>query len=541
MLAACATGPSDLAPALSSITSDGLLRQIRTLASDEFQGRLPGSKGEELTLNHLQDELRAAGLEPGNPDGTFLQKVPLVGITADRGMKLVLRRGGTTLAPRYGPDYMAWTKRVQPSVAMQGEMVFAGYGVQAPEFQWDDFKGTDVKGKVIIVLVNDPPLDDPKMFGGKAMTYYGRWSYKYEKAAELGAAGCFIIHETGPAGYPWAVIENGRMGEQFDLSTPDKNMGRAAVEAWFTWEQAEKIFRAAGKDLAALKKAAATREFKPVALGMSAKLTIQNTLREVQSNNVIAKIAGSDARLKDEYVIYVAHWDHLGVGNPVAGDTIYNGAKDNASGTAALVEIARAFKKLAVPPRRTLLFLAVTAEEQGLLGSQYYAQNPLYPLARTVGVINMDGINVLGRTRDIVVVGLGNSTLDDLATELAREQGRTVKPDAEPEKGFFYRSDHFNFAKEGVPAFDPDEGIEFVGKPEGWGRQMRDKYTSEDYHKPSDHVKEYWDLSGMVEDCQLFLKMGYRIANDDAIPQWKPGTEFKAKREASRKAAGLSP
>jgi len=534
LLTACSSGPSAPDAATAAISGENILQHIRVLASDEYEGRAPGSKGEQLTLKYLEEQFRAAGLEPGNPDGSFLQKVPLVGITADPSMKLTLispRR----LEPKYGPDFMAWTKHVAEGVSIaHAELVFVGYGVQAPEFQWDDFKGMDVKGKVLVVLVNDPPLEDQKMFGGPAMTYYGRWSYKYEKAAELGAAGLFIIHETGPAGYPWAVVENGRKGEQFDLSTPDKNAGRAAVEGWFTWEMADTIFKSAGKDLAALKKSAATREFKPVPLGIGASLTIKNTLREVTSYNVIAKLTGSDEKLKNEYVAYVAHWDHMGIGPAVNGDTIYNGALDNASGTAALLEIAHAFKQLSTPPRRSLLFIAVTAEEQGLLGSQYYAQHPLYPVARTAACINMDGLNLLGRTKDLTYVGMGSSSLDDVVTAVAAEQGgRTVKPDPEPEKGFFYRSDHFNFSKEGVPAFYPHRGIDYIGKPAGWGMEMRAKYTAEDYHKPSDQVKDNWDMSGAAEDSRLYLLVGYRVANADAMPEWRPGNEFKAKRDAS--------
>ncbi len=535
-LSACAKKPSPPDAAVQAVTGAAILKHIQVLASDEFEGRAPASKGEERTLRYLEEQFRTFGLEPGNPDGSYLQKVPLVGITADPAMKLTLSGRGRRIEPKFGPEFVAWSKRVTDSVSIENaEMIFAGYGVQAPEFQWDDFKGLDVKGKVIVVLVNDPPVEDQKVFGGNAMTYYGRWSYKYEKAAELGAAGCFIIHETGPAGYPWAVVENGRKGEQFDLSTPDKNMGRAPVEGWFTWEMAEKIFKSAGKNLAELKKAAVTREFQPVPLGLNASLTIQQTLREVTSYNVVAKLTGSDEKLKNEYVAYVAHWDHLGIGPAVNGDTIYNGALDNASGTAALLEVARACKQLETPPRRSLLFIAVTAEEQGLLGSQYYGEHPLYPLARTAAVINMDGMNLLGRTKDIISIGMGSSTLDEVVSSAAAGQGRTVKPDAEPEKGFFYRSDHFNFAKQGVPAFDPHSGLDYIGKPEGWGLEMRQKYTAEDYHKPSDQIKDYWDMSGAEEDVRLYLLIGYRLSNADQMPTWKPGTEFKAKRDASLK------
>jgi len=513
------------------------MKHIRTLSSDEFEGRSPGSKGEQLTVAYLEDQFRGMGLEPGNPDGSYLQKVPLVGITADPTMNLTFSGRGRTLEPKFQNDFVAWTKRMQDSVAMDAEMIFVGYGVQAPQFQWDDFKGTDVKGKVIVVLVSDPAVWDVKVSGRKAMTYYGRWTYKFEKAAELGAAGCFIIHETERAGYPWDVLRNGGSGEQFDLANPDKNMGRAAVEGWITSELAEALFKLAGKDLAALKQAAASRDFRPVPLGVRARLAIKNRLRTVDSHNVLARLTGSDPKLKDEYVIYAAHWDHLGIGPEVNGDKIYHGAKDNASGTASLIEIARTFKQLRVPPRRSLLFLAVTAEEQGLLGSRYYTEHPFYPLARTAAAINMDDMNALGRTRDIVMIGRGSSTLDEIVEGAAREQGRSVKPDPEPEKGLFFRSDHFNFAKQGVPAFDPDGGIDYIGKPAGWGLQMRQRYTREDYHNPSDKIKDYWDLSGLVQDCQLYFLVGYRVANDRQMPEWKPGAEFKAKREASLRQA----
>ena len=533
-LASCSTGPSAPEAGVQAISAGRLMDDIRILSSDKFEGRGPGSNGEKLTLEYLQGQFRQAGLQPGNPDGTYLQKVPLVGITPDANMKLTLSARGRTLAPKFRDDYVAWTKRVVESASIDADMVFVGYGVQAPEFNWDDFKGVDVKGKVIVVLVNDPPLDDPKLFGGPAMTYYGRWTYKFEKAAELGVAGCFIIHQTDRAGYGWEVVRNSWSGEQFDLATPEKNMDRAEIEGWVSGEEARALFKLAGKDLEALKKAAATREFRPVPLGVRAKLAVRNTLRNVDSNNVIAKLAGSDPKLKNEYVLYCAHWDHFGIGPEVNGDRIYNGAKDNASGTAALLEMARAFKQLKTSPRRSLLFLAVTGEEQGLLGSRYYAEHPLVPLAQTAAVINMDALNVLGKSNDIVMIGRGSSNLDQLVDEIARSQGRTVKPDPEPEKGFFYRSDHFEFAKKGVPAFDLHPGTDYVGRPAGWGLEMRERYTREDYHKPSDTIKEYWNLDGMVQDCQLFFVVGYRIAND-FHPDWNPGAEFKAARDASLK------
>lgn len=545
LVCACARRPSSPDSALNSTSGDRMLSDIRTLSSDEFEGRGPGSKGEELTIQYLQSQFRGAGLQPGNPDGTYLQAVRLVGITADPQMKLSLNGHGRSLGPKFQSDFVAWTKRMVDTSAVDGDIIFVGYGVQAPEFQWDDFKGLNVRGKVLVVLINDPPVPDPqnpgqldpKVFGGKAMTYYGRWTYKFEKAAELGAAGCLIVHQTDRAGYPWEVVRNSWSAEQFDLESPDKNMKRLALEGWVTQETADKLFRMAGFDLAKLTASAATRDFRPVPLGLRAKITIHNRLRTIDSHNVIARLTGSDPKLNDSYVIYTAHWDHFGIGPEVNGDRIYHGAIDNASGTAALLEIARAYKQLKTPPRRSILFLSVTAEEQGLLGSRYYAEHPLYPLARTAMDINMDGMNVHGRTRDIVVIGLGNSSLDEVVADAAREQGRTLKPDPEPEKGYFYRSDHFSLSKEGVPAFDPDGGIDFIGRPEGWGLDVRQKYTAENYHKPSDKIQGDWDMSGAVQDAQLYFLVGYRVANSDIMPEWKPGTEFKAKRDAMLRSA----
>src|SRR6202140_5398790 len=437
VLSCCSRGPSPPAVALASFSGDRILNHIRILSPDEFEGREPGSKGEQLTIKYVEDQFRSAGLEPGNPDGTYLQSVPLVGITPDSGMKLTLTGHGRTLQPKFQDDFVAWSKRVTDTSASDADMVFVGYGVQAPEFQWDDFKGADVKGKILVVLINDPPVPDPadpskldpKTFGGAAMTYYGRWTYKFEKAAQMGAAGCVIIHQTERAGYPWEVVRNSWSGTQFDLATPDKNMGRLAVESWITSDFASKLFRAAGQDFNKQIAAAASRDFKPVPLGVHAKLTIHNALQTIDSHNVIAKITGSDPQLKNSYVIYTAHWDHFGIGPEVNGDKIYHGAVDNASGTAALLEMARAYKQLNKPASRTILFLSVTGEEQGLLGSQYYAEHPLYPLAHTAANINMDGMNVHGLTRDIVQIGRGASSLDEIVEAVATGQGRVVKSD----------------------------------------------------------------------------------------------------------------
>ncbi|MEP6919134.1 MAG: M28 family metallopeptidase, partial [Acidobacteriota bacterium] len=526
---------------LPTIDDKAVLEHIKTLASDEFEGRRPGTKGEELAVKYIQDQFKTLGLKPGNPDGSYTQKVPLVGITAAPVKPLTITKGNSKQSFKWADQVVAWTKHVADTASVEGsEVIFAGYGVEAPEFNWDDFKGVDVKGKTIIVLINDPPVPDPadgakldpKTFGGSAMTYYGRWTYKFEEGARKGAAAILVVHEEGPAGYPFSVVQRSNLGEKFDLITPDKNMGRAAIEGWITLAAAKQILALGGQDFDTLKQQAVTRAFKPVPLGVTASLAIKNTLRTIDSQNVVARLEGSDARMKDEYVVYSAHWDHLGVGTPVKGDKIYNGALDNASGVATVLEIARAFTKVQPPPKRSILFLMVTAEEQGLLGSQFYSISPLYPLDKTAANINIDGVNQWGHTKDLTLIGMGASDLDDYASAAASEQGRTLRPDPEPEKGFYYRSDHFNFAKQGVPALDPDSGVDFVGKSADYSKKKRDEYTTTDYHSPSDQVKPDWDLSGAAEDAQLLLAVGYRVANADKLPEWKSGNEFKAKRDA---------
>jgi Zn-dependent M28 family amino/carboxypeptidase len=539
VLAACSSGSTTLTTAeLPNPSTDVMLVDIKKLSSDEFAGRMPGTRGETLTVEYLTEQLRNASLQPGNPDGTYVQKVSLVGLTPQPQGPLVVSKGATKREFKINDEVVAFSRHVADAAKIESsELVFAGYGVQAPELEWDDFRGVDVKGKTIVVLVNDPPVTragttelDDKVFGGKAMTYYGRWTYKYDKAAELGAAGVLIVHETGPAGYPFGVVQ-GMGRERLNLVTPDKNLSRASVEGWLSLDAATALLKMAGQDYQKLKALAATRDFKPVPLGLTASMAISQKMRTMESANVIARLPGSDPALANEHVIYTAHWDHLGTGEPVNGDTINNGALDNASGTAMVLEIARKLRGLKTAPKRSILFLFVTAEEQGLLGSQYYADFPLYPLEKTVAVINVDGINQWGRTKDLTVIGLGASDLDDYAQAAAADQGRVLKPDAEPEKGFYYRSDHFNFAKKGVPAFDPDAGTDFIGKPDAYGKQKRDEYTNKDYHGRTDEIKADWDLSGAAEDAKLFLVMGYRIANAEKFPEWKPGNEFKAIRD----------
>ncbi|MEX1140496.1 MAG: M28 family metallopeptidase [Bacteroidota bacterium] len=533
----CSTPNGDISPALESITTSQLLDHIKVLSADEFEGRAPGSKGEEMTVDYLIQQFKNLGLKPGNPDGTYLQQVPLMGFTSTSTASI--RAGKKTLRLSPLKDYVAVSRRFVPSVRVKNsEIMFVGYGVVAPEYGWDDYKDVDVKGKTILMLINDPAVPDPKnpespdpsMFKGKAMTYYGRWTYKYEIASERGATAAIIIHETGPAGYPFEVVSGSWGRENFDINQPDKNLGRVAAEGWITTEVAAQLLAETGMNLDDLKKAAVNRDFRPVTLNASFSIDLRNALREVQSNNIVAKLEGSE--FPAEAVLYTAHWDHLGKDPSRRDDQIFNGALDNASGTAGMLEIAEAFTKLPAPPKRSIVFLAVTAEEKGLLGAKYYAENPLYPLAKTLANINIDGMNQWGRTRDLVIVGSGNTTLEDILASEATSQGRILKDDPEPEKGYFYRSDHFEFAKMGVPALYTDAGVEFIGKPEGYGEQKREEYVTNDYHKPSDEVKADWDLTGAAEDFRLLFRVGYRVATDLTWPSWKEGTEFKVLREA---------
>ncbi len=529
--------------ALTAISAASLLGEIKTLSSDDFEGRKPGSAGEAKTVAYMEDQFKKLGLKPGNPKGGYLQNVPLAGITSTPSMQI--RVAGKALEASFRTDYIAVSTHYTPQVAVQdSEIVFVGYGVVAPEYGWDDYKDVDVKGKTVLMLVNDPQIADPRdpsklddaMFKGKAMTYYGRWTYKYEIGALKGAAAVMIIHETPMAGYPFTVVADSWGGENFNIQRTDNNAKDVPVQGWFTYDKAAELVKAAGLDLTALKQDALKKDFKPVTLpNAKANFLISNKLRRIDSHNVIAKLEGSDPELANEYVIYSAHWDHLGRDTSLTGDQIFNGAADNAAGSAGLLEVARAYTKLYPRPKRSILFLSVTAEEQGLLGSEYYAENPLYPLNRTLADINMDGLNMWGRTKDMVLIGLGNSNLDEVITDVLKSHDRTVTGDAEPEKGFFYRSDHFEFAKQGVPALDPEEGTNYIGKPAGYGKEKRDYYTEHDYHKPSDEVKADWDLSGAVEDLRVLFETGNRIADGRYYPLWNPGTEFKPKRDAMMK------
>jgi Zn-dependent M28 family amino/carboxypeptidase len=542
-LAACGrstNGPSpeQVTAAQAAITAPGLLNEIKALSDDSTLGRQPGTIGEDRAITYISNQFKAIGLTPGNPDGTWFQNVELLGFTAQPTAEFHL--GGKTIRLDFPKDYVAASRREAPEVDVDNsDLVFVGYGVVAPEYNWDDYKGVDVRGKTIVMLVNDPPVPDPKdstrldstMFRGNAMTYYGRWTYKYEIASTKGAAAAIVVHQTAPAGYPWEVVQNSWSHENMDVKHPDGNKAHVGIESWITYERAKELFKAAGKDFDQLERSARERDFQPVALGGTATFHLKNTVRQVHSHNVIGKLEGSDPKLRNEFVIYTAHWDHLGTGTPVNGDSIFNGAIDNASGVSGMMEIAKAYKALPAAPRRSVLFIAVTAEEKGLLGARYYAENPLYPLERTLADLNLDGVNQWGRTSDLVVIGKGSNTLEDLLADAAAAQHRTLSPDAEPEKGFYYRADHFEFAKQGVPAMFLDNGIHYIGKPDDYSKTKRDEYTNHDYHQVSDEVKPDWDLSGAVEDLGLLFVVGIRAADDGTWPTWKPGTEFKAIRE----------
>ena len=527
------------AAAHAAITAEEMLAHIEVLSSDAFEGRAPGSQGEELSVAYLTDQFRRLGLKPGNPDGTYVQEVPLAGLRPTPTLSLDLGQGPTALC--YPQDFVAATARLVPEVAVEdSEIVFVGYGIVAPEFGWDDYKDVDVRGKTILMLINDPALPDPNdpsridetMFKGRTMTYYGRWTYKYEIAALKGAAAAIIIHETAPAGYPYSVVETSWKREIYELDAPDRNLGAVAVRSWVTLDIARQLLAGCGQDFDRLKDAAQRKDFRPVALGTEANFSVKNQVRSFKSRNLVARIDGVDPVRRDQWLIYSAHWDHLGRTVNENGEArIFRGAIDNASGVGALLGLARAFKSLSPGPKCSVLFMAPTAEESGLLGARYYAQHPLYPLAKTLADINIDGVNLWGKTRDIENICAGNSTLDDLLEALAAQQGRVVFPATQPEKGYLYRADHFEFFKEGIPCLYPNGGKQVLGREPEYGRLKSEEYTAKHYHQPSDKIDPAWDLAGAVQDTQLLFDVGYQIAVGDYLPEWKPNGEFKRKRD----------
>ncbi|RFM27895.1 M28 family metallopeptidase [Deminuibacter soli] len=528
--AGCSSKPqqTDVQQAAAAITDTGFARYIQTLASDSFEGRKPFTPGEDKTIHYLEQQFKQLGLQPGN-GGSYFQDVPMVDIFSKPAGALVVKGKTGSVTLNYPDDYVAATRRVQDEVSVNNSpLVFAGYGIIAPEYNWNDYAGLDVKGKTVVVMVNDPGFNDSTLFRGKNMTYYGRWTYKFEEAARQGATGLMIIHDTKPASYPWGVIRSGWTGSKLYLQAEDNNMSRAVMEGWMTTDAAKKLFQLAGKPDSLLQQAG-RKGFKPVELGITTSLVIHNTIKKSVSHNVLAVWPGDSK--KDEYLIYSAHWDHLGVGEKVNGDSIYNGAGDNATGTAALLEMAAAFTKLKKKPARSVLFAAVTAEEQGLLGSEYYATHPVVPVKKTVADINIDVLQPFGKMKDIVVIGYGQSELDDYAQQAAAQQGRVIRQDPDPAAGHYFRSDHFNFAKVGIPALYTENGQQSVAHGEEWGKQQLEEYNKNRYHAPGDEFKADWDMTGIVQDAQLLFNVGYRLTNETSFPQWKPGSEFKAVRE----------
>jgi Zn-dependent M28 family amino/carboxypeptidase len=515
------------------ITPNSLAAHIKTLSSDAYGGRAPGTPGEELTVAYITKAFKDAGLSPANGD-SFTQNVPLASVETLGTPVLTLAKNGAELTLNYRSDMVVWTRREQTATTLaDSEMVFVGYGINAPERGWNDYEGIDVKGKTVVMLINDPgyATQDTALFNGNAMTYYGRWDYKFGEAARQGAAGAIMIHDTLPAAYPWDTVDSSWTGPQFQTVRDDKGMGFAAAEAWITTSAADKLFKAAGLDRAALQIAATKPGFKAIPMGMTASTGFESKLNHVQSRNVAGIIKGSKA--PDDVFIYMAHWDHIGTDATIEGDGIYNGALDNATGTAGLIELAR--KYAAGPaPKRSVMFLAVTAEEQGLLGSAYYAAHPLVPLKDTLGALNMDGLNYYGPTSDVTVTGLGNSELDDYLRAAAATQDRVLVPDSQPEKGYFFRSDHFELSKLGVPTIYPNAGNVHREFGREYVDQKRADYLKYRYHKPADEYGDDWDLTGAVEDLNLYFTTGHTLSEGNAWPNWVEGSAFKALRDKQR-------
>ena len=517
---------------ISALNADSLEKNIAVLSSDDFAGRKPFTEGETKTINYLKQQFIAAGLEPGN-GSSYFQVVPMVRITTAAAASMQVNSAKGNFSLEGLDDYVIWTDKTDSVVSLNNdEVVFAGYGVVAPEYNWNDYEGLDVKGKIVLVLVNDPGFNagDTALFKGKTMTYYGRWTYKFEEAAKQGAKACLIIHNTVAASYPFKVVQNNWNTSRLRLDNSGKDEKLCDVIGWISEPATQKLLTTAGLDSTLFGKAD-VRGFKGQPLNLKLSTTVQVKANYDKSNNVIGKITGT--KYPGETIIYTAHWDHLGVGKPdESGDSIYNGALDNASATAGLLELARAFKSLKTKPERTIVFLSVTAEEQGLWGSAYYAQNPVYPVAKTVANINMDGLNWYGKTKDIIVVGQGQSELEDLLKEEAAKMGRVISYESHPEAGYYYRSDHFNFAKVGIPALYTNSGIDVIGKEQGYGKKMAEEYTAKYYHAPSDEYNaDTWKLDGAISDLELMFRLGRRLTFENNWPGWKTGSEFKAIRE----------
>jgi Zn-dependent M28 family amino/carboxypeptidase len=527
---------SQVAAAEQAITEPALRGHIRFLADDLLEGRGPGSRGDELAQRYIATQFQSLGLKPAAPGGGWLQPVPLVGVTTHAPATLQFQHNGKSLALKRHDDYILSSGQAREQVAVQNaEIVFVGYGIEAPEFQWNDFKGSDLRGKILLMMNNDP-AGDPELFAGKRRLYYGRWDYKYASAARQGAAGAIIIHTTPSAGYPFQVVQTSWSGEDFELA--DSAGPRLDVRGWLTEDASKRLVALAGRDLDQLRTSAERRDFRPVPLGMKLSVALTCDVRKKQTANVLGLLPGSDPALAQQAVVFMAHHDHIGMAaeRNAQGDNIYNGAVDNASGTAALLAIARACCSLPKAPARSILFAAVGAEEQGLLGSEYLAMHPPIATGNLAAVVNIDGVNIIGPTRDVNVIGLGKSSLDQLVDGIARWQNRVVTPDQFPDRGYYYRSDQFNLAKVGVPGVYLHSGVNVIGKPEGWGRKQIEQWTETRYHQPSDEYSDDWDLRGAVEDVRLLYYVGLLAAQGPALPRWTPGDEFEAARKAALEA-----
>ncbi|HZF16817.1 MAG TPA: M28 family peptidase [Steroidobacteraceae bacterium] len=526
--------PAVQTAAHDSITQNIIEAPIRYLADDLLEGRGPSTRGDQLARLYLASQLRELGYEPGGPNGSYQQPFDIVSLHARMPKTWSFNAGGKNVDLAWSADYIAASGvQADHSDVKDAELVFVGYGIEAPEYQWDDFKGVDVKGKMLVVLNNDPDWD-PKLFEGKRRLFYGRWVYKYENGGRHGAAGVIIVHTTPSAGYPWQVVQTSWGGAQYEL--PDEGEPRVKLKGWATEDATRRLFSAAGKDLDKLVAAAHKRNFRPVPLGIHTSIAFDTTLAKTRTGNVAGLLRGSDPKLASEVVVYSAHHDHLGIRDAQPGedpkvDRIYNGAEDNASGCAQILAIARAFKALPERPRRSTLILFVGMEEQGLLGSLYYAMHPTFAPGKIAANINVDGGNAFGRTHDISQVGGGKSSLDAVAGSVIAWQGRVMTGDQSPDKGHFYRSDQFNFAKIGVPALYFDSGTDYLGKPAGWGRARQDEWLEKDYHQPSDQIDSNWNFDGMIEDSQFYFYTGWLISQADALPKWNAGDEFEATRK----------
>ncbi|HSS76113.1 MAG TPA: M20/M25/M40 family metallo-hydrolase [Thermoanaerobaculia bacterium] len=523
--------PASAAKAAQVIDRGALEAPLRFLSDDLLEGRGVASRGDQTARLYLASSLELLGFQPGAPGGSWQQPVDMVGIKSHAPKAWDFKAGGQSVELKWWDEYIAASKVQETTSSIKNaELVFVGYGIQAPEYKWDDFKGIDLKGKVLVMMNNDPDWD-PKLFEGNRRLFYGRWVYKYESAARQGAAAAIIIHTTPSAGYPWQVVQTSWSGEQFEL--PAGSEPRIQVAGWATEDATRRLFQAAGKDLDKLIQQAKSRDFKPVPLGITTSLELTNDIDRVKTANVLGLMPGSDPKLKDEVVILSAHHDHLGIGAPdKTGDKIYNGAVDNAAGCATVLAIAKAVAALPERPKRSILIAFVAAEEQGLLGSEYLAKHPTFPPGKIAANINYDGGNVLGRTRDLSYIGMGkSSTLDKLVAALGAQQGRTLTGEQFPDRGYFYRSDQFNFAKIGVPALYLKSGTDFIGKPAGWGKEQAQDYEAHRYHQPSDQFSPNWTYDGMIEDTRLGFFATLSIANNPALPTWNPGDEFEATRK----------